>query len=195
MAFELQIYLCFWVFFFPSHPHSVSVLVLSFMLCSLLLGFIRYWFFSFDFDFDYLILWSFSRFFFFFLCFISDSPFMLVVEYLVHMMILISIFFMTNESCVIKWTLKLSSCLFETLKLICYLDVMNLSAMCYLDVNVMTSEFIYLVLLKVYYVKVGWLFWNVIMLNSLKRCYTLVFFLRKHIYYYWIFSFSILKNY
>ena len=66
---------------------------------------------------------------------------MLVVEHLVHMMILISIIFMTNEACVIKWTLKLSSSLFETfllfeyneliylvlyLKLIHYLDVMSL---------------------------------------------------------------------
>ena len=74
---------------------------------------------------------------------------MLVVEHLVHMMILISIFFITNEA----WVLKLSSCLFETLKLICYLDVMNLFAICHLDVNVMTNELIYLVLLKVYYVK------------------------------------------
>ena len=61
-----------------------------------------------------------------------------------------------------------SSCLFETfllfecneliylvlyLKLICYLDVMNLFSICHLDVNVMPNEFIYLVLLKVYYVK------------------------------------------
>ena len=61
-----------------------------------------------------------------------------------------------------------SSCLFETfllfecneliylvlyLKLICYLDVMNLFAICHLDVNVMTNELIYLILLKVYYVK------------------------------------------
>ena len=49
--------------------------------------------------------------------------------------------------------LSLSSCLFETLKLICYLDVMNIFAICHLDVNVMTNELIYLVLLKVYYVK------------------------------------------
>ena len=74
---------------------------------------------------------------------------MLVAEHLVHMMILISIFFITNKACV----LKLSSCLFETLKLICYLDVMNLFAICHLDVNVMTNELIYLVLLEVYYVK------------------------------------------
>ena len=74
---------------------------------------------------------------------------MLVVEHLVHMMILISIFFITNEACV----LKLSSYLFETLKLSCYLDGMNLFAICHLDVNVMTNELIYLVLLKVYYVK------------------------------------------
>ena len=65
------------------------------------------------------------------------------------MIILISIFFITNEA----WVLKLSSCLFETLKLICYLDVMNIFAICHLDVNVMTSELIYLVLLKVCYVK------------------------------------------
>ena len=39
------------------------------------------------------------------------------------------------------------------LKLICYLDVMNLFAICHLDVNVMTNELIYLALLKVYYVK------------------------------------------
>ena len=151
----------FGFFFFPSHPHDVSVSISPSVLCSLLLGFIRYWFFSFDFDFDYLILFlSFDHFlssvFFFFVSFnfISNSPFMLVVEHLVHMMILISIFFMTNKACVIKWTLKLSNCLFETLKLICYLDVMNLFAICHLDVNVMTNELIYLVLLKVYYVKV-----------------------------------------
>ena len=54
-----------------------------------------------------------------------------------------------------KWGLglKLSSCLFETLKLIYYLDVMNLFAICHLDINVMTNEHIYLVLLKVYHVK------------------------------------------
>ena len=63
---------------------------------------------------------------------------MLVVEHLVHMMILISIFFITNEA----WVLKLSSCLFETLKLICYLNVMNLFVICHLDVNVMTNELI-----------------------------------------------------
>ena len=74
---------------------------------------------------------------------------MLVVEHLVHMMILISIFFITNEA----WILKLSGCLFETLKLICYLDVMNLFVICHLDANVMTNELIYLVLLKVCYVK------------------------------------------
>ena len=74
---------------------------------------------------------------------------MLVVEHLVHMMILISIFFITNEA----WILKLSSCLFETLKLICYLDVMNLFVICHLDANVMTNELIYLVLLQVYHVK------------------------------------------
>ena len=34
-----------------------------------------------------------------------------------------------------------------------YLDVMNLFAICHLDVNVMTNELIYLILLKVYYVK------------------------------------------
>ena len=70
-------------FFFPFHPHGVSVSVSPFVLCSLLLGFIRYWFFSFDFVFDYLILFlSFdhflSSFFFFFfisLGFISDSLF------------------------------------------------------------------------------------------------------------------------
>ena len=107
---------------------------------------------------------------------------MLVVEHLVHMMILISIFFITNETWVLKlssclfetlklifyldvmnlfaichldeaWVLKLSSCLFETLKLICYLDVINIFAICHLDVNIMTNELIYLVLLKVYYVK------------------------------------------
>ena len=65
------------------------------------------------------------------------------------MMILISIFFITNEACV----LKLSGCLFETLKLICYLDVMNLLAIFHLDVNTMTNEHIYFVLLKVYCVK------------------------------------------
>ena len=63
---------------------------------------------------------------------------MLVVEHLVHMMIFISIFFVTNEA----WVLKLSSCLFETLKLICYLNVMNLFVICHLDVNVMTNELI-----------------------------------------------------
>ena len=47
----------------------------------------------------------------------------------------------------------ISSCLFETLKLICYLDVMNLFVICHLDVNVMTNKLIYLVLLIVYYVK------------------------------------------
>ena len=51
------------------------------------------------------------------------------------------------------WVLKFSSCLFETLKLICYLDVMNLFVICHLDVNVITNELIYLVLLKFYYVK------------------------------------------
>ena len=39
------------------------------------------------------------------------------------------------------------------LKLICYLDAMNLFAIFHLNVNVMTNELIYLVLLKVYYVK------------------------------------------
>ena len=68
---------------------------------------------------------------------------------MVHMMILISIFFITNEA----WVLKLNSCLLETSKLICHLDVMNLFVICHLDVNVMTNELIYLVLLKVYYVK------------------------------------------
>ena len=34
-----------------------------------------------------------------------------------------------------------------------YLDVMNLFAICHLDVSVMTNELIYLVFLKVYYVK------------------------------------------
>ena len=63
---------------------------------------------------------------------------MLVVDHLVHMMILISIFFITNEA----WVLKLSSCLFETLKLICYLNVMNLFVIFHLDVNVMTNELI-----------------------------------------------------
>ena len=65
------------------------------------------------------------------------------------MMILISICFITNET----WVLKLSSCLFETLKLIFYLDAMNLFVICHLDVNVMTNKLIYLVLLKVYYLK------------------------------------------
>ena len=55
---------------------------------------------------------------------------------------------------------------------------MNLFAICHLDVNVTTNEFIYLVLLKVYYVK-EWLFCNVIMLNSLERCYILVFFFKE----------------
>ena len=66
---------------------------------------------------------------------------LVALEHLVHIMILISIIFMTIEACVvIKWTLKLSSSLYETfllfgyneliylvlyLKLICYLDVMN----------------------------------------------------------------------
>ena len=58
-------------------------------------------------------------------------------------------FFITNELLV----LELSSCLFETLKLICYLDVMNLFAIFHLDLNVMTNKLIYLVLLKVYRVK------------------------------------------
>ena len=62
----------------------------------------------------------------------------LVVDHLVHMMILISIFFITNEA----WVLKLSSCLFETLKLICYLNVTNVIVICHLDVNVMTNELI-----------------------------------------------------
>ena len=53
------------------------------------------------------------------------------------MMILISIFFIINEA----WVLKLSS-FFETLKLICYLDVMNLFVICHLDVNVTTNELI-----------------------------------------------------
>ena len=93
------------------------------------------------FSFFLLIIFSVFLFYLFiyFSNFISDSPFMLVVEHLVHMMILISIFSMTNESCVIKWTFKLRSCLFETLKLICYLDVMNLFAICHLDLNVMTD--------------------------------------------------------
>ena len=107
---------------------------------------------------------------------------MLVVEHLVHMMILISIFFITNEAWVLKlssclfetlkliryldvmnlfaichldeaWVLKLNSCLFEILKLIYYWDVMNIFAICHLGVNVMTNEFIFWVLLKVYYVK------------------------------------------
>ena len=59
------------------------------------------------------------------------------------------IFFITNEAQV----LKLSSYLFKTLKLIFYLNVMNLFVICHLDLNVMTNELIYLVLLKVYYVK------------------------------------------
>ena len=46
------------------------------------------------------------------------------------------------------WVLKLSSCLFEILKLICYLDVMNLFVICHLDVNVMTNELIYLVFVE-----------------------------------------------
>ena len=96
---------------------------------------------------------------------------MLVVEHLVHMMILISIFFITNEA----WVLKLSSCLFETLKLICYLDVMDLFAICHLDVNVMTNELIYLVLLKVYYVKDNCFVMLLIVLNYLKRCYILIY--------------------
>jgi len=33
-----------------------------------------------------------------------------------------------------------SSCLFETLKLIYYLDVMNFFVICHLDVNVMINE-------------------------------------------------------
>ena len=137
----LLLLLLLFIFFLIFNPHGV--LVSSSVLYSLFLGFIRYWFFSFD----YLILFlSFNHFlgifilfYFIFSGFISDSPFILVVEHLVHMMILISIFSMTNESCVIKWTFKLSSCLFETLKLICYLDVMNLFAICHLDVNVMTD--------------------------------------------------------
>ena len=90
--------ICLTVFFsffvFPSYPHSVLVSVSPFVLRSLLLSFIRYWFFSFDFDFDYLIVFlSFDHFigpfFFFFshfsqlhlrfsvhvLSFISGSPF------------------------------------------------------------------------------------------------------------------------
>ena len=113
----LVLLLLLFIFLF-FNPHGVSVS--PFVLYSLLLGFIRYWFFSFAFDFDYLILFLFF-------------------DHLVHMMILISIFSMTNESCVIKWTFKLSSCLFQTLKLISYLDVMNLFAICHLDVNVMTD--------------------------------------------------------
>ena len=119
------------IFFFNFFFNPHGVLVSPSVLYSLLLSFIRYWFFSFDFDFDYLILFLsfdhflgiFILFYFIFSGFISHSSFMLVVEHLVHMMILISIFSMTNESCVIKWTFKLSSCLFETLKLICHLDV------------------------------------------------------------------------
>ena len=75
---------------------------------------------------------------------------------------------------------------------------MNLFAIFHLDVNVVTNELIYLVLLKVYYVKVlkddCFVILLLIMLNSLKIWYILVFFLRKHIYYYWLVSFSILKN-
>ena len=62
-------------FFFPFHPHGVSVSVSPSVLCSLLLGFIRYWFFSFDFVFDYLILFlSFDHFLvLFFFSFLSAS--------------------------------------------------------------------------------------------------------------------------
>ena len=90
--------ICLTVFFsffvFPSYPHSVLVSVSPFVLRSLLLSFIRYWFFSFDFHFDYFIVFlSFYHFlgpfFFFFshfsqlhlrfsvhvLSFISGSPF------------------------------------------------------------------------------------------------------------------------
>ena len=63
------------------------------------------------------------------------------------------------------------------LKLICYLDVMNLFAICHLDVNATNNELIYLVLLKVYYVKDDcFVMLLLIMLNSLKRCYILVCF-------------------
>ena len=79
----LQICLTVFFFFLPSHPHSVSISVSPFVLCSLLLSFIRYWFFSFDFYFDYLILFlSFDHFLgvfyflFFIFYFILDSPFM-----------------------------------------------------------------------------------------------------------------------
>ena len=73
---------------------------------------------------------------------------------------------------------------------------MNLFTICHLDVNVTNNELIYLVLLKVYYVKDDcFVMLLLIMLNSLKRCYILVCFLRKHIYYYWFVSFSILKIY
>ena len=114
----------------------------SFLLASsgnVIINILFFWFWLLD----YLILIIFSLVFFFFfisLGFISGSP---------SVMILISIFFITNEA----WVLKLSSCLFETLKLICYLDVMNLFVICHLDVNVMTNKLIYLVLLKVYYLK------------------------------------------
>ena len=50
---------------------------------------------------------------------------------------------------------------------------MNLFAICHLDVNVVTNELIYLVLLKVYYVKVlkddFFVMLLLIMLNSLKK--------------------------
>ena len=60
-------------------------------------------------------------------------------------------------------------------------DVMNLFAICHLDVNVVTNELIYLVLLKVYYVKVlkDDLFCNVITYYVKffkKMLYTCIFF-------------------
>ena len=79
-------------FFSPSHPHNISVSISPFVLHSLFLGYIRYWFFFFWFWFWLLdslsFIWSFSRCFFFIfyfllhlrfsvhvLGFISGSPF------------------------------------------------------------------------------------------------------------------------
>ena len=57
---------------------------------------------------------------------------------------------------------------------------MNLFVVYHLDVNIVTNELIYLVFLKVYYVKVlrddCFVMLLLIMLNSLKRCYILAFF-------------------
>ena len=126
-------------FFFLSHPFfsfSVSPPAsrsLGFALCfsayEVLGNILFFWFWLLDFHF--------LGFFFFFISlgFISNSQFMF-----------------SASSQVLRFVTSLIYLVLR-LKLICYLDVMNLFAICHLDVNVMTNELIYLALLKVYYVK------------------------------------------